>query len=152
MEQPSIITGDRQVDALLPAVRSFLSQDTVDYCIDGQVVHGYRSPDCPALWIRDHSDMLRGARYFDPDMTSAVTHLAETQLGNGSFHDFVSCNMDRENWTKYVRVPVEADVEYRWVKALFLAWQATGDDEWMASMLPHAERAIAYVQSHPWRW
>tara|TARA_B100000686_G_C16612883_1_gene874791 strand:- start:755 stop:877 length:123 start_codon:yes stop_codon:yes gene_type:complete len=40
MEQPSIITGDRQVDALLPAVRSFLSQDTVDYCIDGQVVHG----------------------------------------------------------------------------------------------------------------
>lgn len=152
MEQPSIITGDRQVDALLPAVRSFLSQDTVDYCIDGQVVHGYRSPDCPALWIRDHSDMLRGARYFDPDMTSAVTHFAETQLGNGSFHDFVSCNMDRENWTKYVRVPVEADVEYRWVKALFLAWQATGDDEWMASMLPHAERAMAYIQSHPWRW
>ncbi|MEC8993720.1 MAG: hypothetical protein VX656_20945 [Candidatus Latescibacterota bacterium] len=105
MEQPSFITGDRQVDALLPAVRSFLSQDTVDYCIDGQVVHGYRSPDCPALWIRDHSDMLRGARYFDPDMTSAVTHFAETQLGNGSFHDFVSCNMDRENWTKYVQCP-----------------------------------------------
>jgi len=149
---PTLTTGDQQIDALLPKVRDFLAQDTVDYCIDAEIVHGYRSPDCPALWIRDHSDMLRGARYFDTDMTSAVTHFAQTQLGNGSFHDFVSCNMDRENWTKYVRVPVEADVEYRWVKALFLAWQATGDDKWMESMLPHAERAMAYVCTHPWRW
>lgn len=147
-----IETGVAWIDALLPQVRDFLGQDTVDYNIDGETVHGYRSPDCPALWIRDHSDMMRGARYFDTDMTSAVTHFAQTQLGNGSFHDFVSCNMDRENWTKYVRVPVEADVEYRWVKALFLAWQATGDDDWMRSMLPHAERAMAYVRTHPWRW
>jgi len=60
--------------------------------------------------------------------------------------------MDRENWTKYVRVPVEADVEFRFIKALYLAWQATGDDKWIAEMLPHAERAMNYIFTHPWRW
>ena len=147
-----IHTDSDLLNSLYPAVRGFLEQDQVDYVIDGVTVHGYRSPDCPALWVRDHSDMLRGARYFDSDMTSGTTHFADTQLGNGSLFDFVSCNMDRENWTKYVRVPVEADVEYRFVKAVYLGWQATGDDDWLRRMVPHAERALDYIRTHPWRW
>ena len=51
-----------------------------------------------------------------------------------------------------MRVPVEADVEYRFVKASYLAWQATGDEAWMKRMLPHCERALAYVLTDPWRW
>lgn len=148
----SITTDNDLFNQLYPIIKSFLEQDQVTYTIDAETVHGYRSPDCPALWIRDHSDIMRGAKYFDTDMTSAVTHFANTQRGNGSFFDFVSCNMDRENWTKYVRVPVEADVEYRFVKALYLAWQTTGNDDWMARMLPHAEKAMHYILNHPWRW
>ena len=147
-----IQTGDAAINDLYPTIRSFLEQDQVTYTIDAQTVHGYRSPDCPALWIRDHSDMMRGARYFDVDLTSAVDHFAAAQLANGSIFDFVSTNMDRENWTKYVRVPVEADVEYRFVKALFLGWQASGDDDWLRRVLPHAERAMEYITIHPWRW
>jgi len=59
---------------------------------------------------------------------------------------------ERENWTKYVRVPVEADVEYRFVKAAYLAWQASGDDEWMTVLLPGLERAMRYILTHPWYW
>ncbi|MBT4136537.1 MAG: hypothetical protein HOE48_01420 [Candidatus Latescibacteria bacterium] len=147
-----ITTDNDQLNQLYPTVKSFLEQDQVTYTIDAETVHGYRSPDCPALWIRDHSDIVRGAKYFAPDMTSAVTHFANTQLGNGSFFDFVTCNMDNENWTKYVRVPVEADVEYRFVKALYQGWQTTGNDEWLAQMLPHAEKAMHYIMTHPWRW
>ncbi|MBN2091998.1 hypothetical protein JW964_20440 [candidate division KSB1 bacterium] len=133
-------------------IQNFLFQDQVTYCIDGEIVHGYRSPDCNAIWIRDHSDILRGARYFEKDMTSAITHFATTQQKNGSLFDFVSCAMDRENWTKYVRVPVEADVEFRFVKALYLAWQSSGDDKWLNEMLPAAEKALHYITTHPWRW
>lgn len=129
-----------------------MEQDQVLYKIDGERVYGYRSPDCNAIWIRDHSDILRGARYFEKDMTSAVTHFANTQRANGSLFDFVSCSMDRENWTKYVRVPVEADVEFRFIKALYLAGQATGDDDWIREILPHAEKAMKYIFAHPWRW
>ncbi len=129
----------------------------MDMVIDGQDVRGYRSPDAPSVWIRDHSDMMRGVRFFERDLTSAVTHFAETQAANGRIFDYftnrpekIPC--ERENWTKYVRVPVEADVEYRFVKGAFLAWQATGDDAWIASLLPSLEKALAYSFSHPWRW
>lgn len=147
-----IKTDSDLFNTFYPTIKSFLEQDQVTYTIDAETVHGYRSPDCPALWIRDHSDIMRGAKFQDPDMTSGVTHFANTQRGNGSLFDFVTCNMDRENWTKYVRVPVEADVEYRFVKAIYLAWQATGNDEWLANILPHAEKAMHYITTHPWRW
>lgn len=147
-----IKTGNEIFDNFNPTIQRFLEHDQVCYIIDNVPVHGYRSPDCNAIWLRDHSDMLRGARYFDPEMTSAVMHFAMTQQANGSIFDFVSCAMDRENWTKYVRVPVEADVEFRFVKAIFLAWQATGDVAWLKEILTHAERAMNYIFTHPWRW
>lgn len=145
-------TSDPLFNDFYPRIENFLKQDQVNYVIDGEGVHGYRSPDCNALWLRDHSDMLRGARYFDPDLTSGVAHFAKTQCANGALFDFVSCAMDRENWTKYVRVPVEADVEYRFVKAIYLGWQASGDDAWLAWILPFAEKALNYSTTHPWRW
>jgi len=150
--ETKITTGLPAYDNFFPTIQNFLEKDQVTYNIDGERVHGYRSPDCNAIWIRDHSDILRGARYIEKDMLSGTAHFAHTQLLNGSLVDFVSCAMDRENWTKYVRVPVEADVEYRFVKAVFLGWQATGNDEWLVKMLPHAEKALNYTMTHPWRW
>jgi hypothetical protein len=153
----TVRTGNSEIDDLLPRIREFLANDTMDCIIDAKPIRGYRSPDAKSVWIRDHSDMMRAARYFDPDMRSAVEHFAETQADNGRIFDYFTVHpekppSERENWTKYVRVPVEADVEFRWVKALYLAWQATADDEWMASLLPKAEKALAYAFSHPWRW
>ena len=109
------------------------------------------------MWIRDHSDMMRAFRHFEPDLTSAVQHFADTQAASGRVFDYVTTfpekpPCERENWTKYVRVPVEADVEYRFVKAAYLAWQASGDDEWIAALLPSLERALRYITTHPWYW
>lgn len=152
-----ITTGDQAIDDLLPRIRSFLEKDTMDMVIDGNSIRGYRSPDTPSVWLRDHSDMMRGFRYFEDDVTSAVTHFAETQARNGRIFDYFTVQpekvpCERENWTKYVRVPVEADVEYRFIKASFLAWQSSGDDHWIKSMLPPMEKALEYIFSHPWRW
>lgn len=152
-----ISTGRPEFDEFYPRIEAFLKQDTMDLEIDGVPIHGYRSPDCPAIWLRDHSDIMRGARHFEQDLTSAVTHFAETQAANGRVFDFftdqpLASPVERENWVKYVRVPVEADVEYRYVKAAYLAWQTTGNDAWIQDLLPSLERGLNYIFSHPWRW
>jgi len=153
----SVRTGRREFDELCPLVASFLERDILDFRIDGQSIRGYRTPDARSVWIRDHADMMRGFRHFEPDVTSAVQHFAETQAESGRIFDYFTTfperpPSERENWTKYVRVPVESDVEYRFVKAAWLAWQASGDDAWIRRMLPKMERALGYVLSHPWYW
>jgi len=152
-----IKTGKKEFDELYPRIRNFLLQDSLDLVIDAQHIHGYRSPDSKSIWIRDHSDMMRGFRYFEEDLTSAVQHFADTQAKSGRLFDYVTAfpeklPCERENWIKYVRVPVEADVEYRFIKAAFLAWQTTGNDEWVHRLLPIMEKALQYILTHPWRW
>jgi hypothetical protein len=152
-----IKTGVREFDELLPRVKEFLAHDVLEMNIDGERVRGYRSPDSKAVWIRDHSDMIRAARYFDGDLKSTVDHFAATQGANGRIFDYVTTYpeklpCEKENWTKYVRVPVEADVEYRFIKAAWLTWQATGDDEWILGLIPHMEKALEYIFTHPQRF
>ncbi len=145
-----------ELDSLVPRIRSFLAADALEVNIDGQAIRGYRSPDARSIWIRDYSDMLRGVRHFDPDVKSVVDHFAATQAGNGRIFDYFTTFPEkpgeRENWTKYVRVPVESDVEYRFVKAAWLAFQACSDREWIEGLLPTMERALEYTFTHPWRW
>jgi hypothetical protein len=153
----TLATGDARLNALLPRIRGFLDKDISEMNSMGVQVRGYRSPDGPSLWLRDHTDMMRGFRYWERDMTSMVEHFARTQTDQGWLFDFFTLvpeklPSERENWAKYVRVPVEADVEYRFINGVYLAWQASGDDEWMIEMLPHAERALTYIFSDPWRW
>ncbi len=152
-----IRTGLPQFDNLYPMVKSFLGNDLLEMVIDGNKIRGYRSPDAKSIWIRDYSDIMRGMKYFEEDLKSVISHFAATQAANGRIFDYFTTfpeklPSERENWTKYVRVPVEADVEFRFVKAAFLAWQATGDDEWMERLLSTLEKALNYVRSHPWRW
>jgi len=152
-----IKTGKKEFDEFYPRIKAFLQQDSLDMEIDGEKVRGYRSPDSRAIWIRDHSDILRGAKYIEKDMISAVEHFAATQAVNGRIFDYFTTYPDklpsqRENWTKYVRVPVEADVEYRFIKAAYIAWQAAGDDQWIKGLLPHMEKALHYVLTDPQRW
>lgn len=153
----SLKTGVKAIDRLVPLVGSFLAADVLQMSIDGRKIQGFRSPDARSLWIRDHSDMLRIGRYFVSDVSSAVEHFAETQSASGRIFDYVSTfpeklPCEKENWTKYVRVPVEADVEYRFVKAAYLAWQASGDDDWLRRLLPRLEKALSYVLRHDWYW
>jgi hypothetical protein len=150
-----VTTESGRWDAFPDQILDFLRQDVTDLVVNGQDVRGYRSPDNPALWIRDHSDIMRGGQYVLDDVTSAVTAFADAQAANGRIYDFVTTASESgepENWEKWVRIPVEADVEYRFVKAAYLAWQATGDDAWVADVLPALDRALTYTCTHPQRW
>src|SRR5437867_2297083 len=57
MKETSIRSGNQQIDALVPRIKSFLSHDTADYNMMGTQLRGYRSPDAPSIWLRDHSDI-----------------------------------------------------------------------------------------------
>jgi len=151
-----IHTGIPEFDNLLEKVKAFLEQDVLEMQIDGERVRGYRSPDAKSIWIRDHSDMMRAAKYFETDLKSTVNHFAATQAANGRIFDYFTTfpeklPCEKENWTKYVRVPVEADVEYRFIKAAWLSWQACGDDDWILGLMPHMEKALDYIFTNPQR-
>ena len=150
-------SGDPKLDHLVPRIRDFLLKSCTEYNMFGTRVRGYRAPDTPSIWIRDYSDMMRAFRYWEKDMKGVIDHFAETQSAKGWLFDYFTMTpekvpCEKENWAKYVRVPIEADVEYRFIKAVYLAWQATGDDGWLRGLIPHMERALHYVMTDEWRW
>ncbi len=152
------ITCDNQpLDSLVPRTKSILLHNAVDFTIMGHRVTGYRTPDAPSVWIRDMSDMIRGFKYWEGDVKSAITHFADTQSSSGWLFDYFTMTpekmpCERENWLKQVRVPVEADVEYRFIKAVHEAWQACGDEGWLLAMMPHMELALSYIMNDEVRW
>lgn len=153
----SITCSNEHINALYPRIKGFLDRSISEYTLMGTRIRGYRTPDAPSIWIRDYSDMMRAFRYWEADMKSVAEHFAEMQSARGWLFDYVTMTpekvpCEKENWAKYVRVPVEADVEYRFVNAVWLAWQATGDTAWLRRMFPHCVRALEYVRTDPWRW
>ena len=156
-EKTALHTSVPMWNSFYPQIRDFFRYNYLDIVMDDKKIRGYRSPDARSIWIRDHSDMMRCTKYFEQDVTSCIEHFAETQAQNGRIFDYYTVfpeklPSERENWAKYVRVPVEADVEYRFIKAAYLAWQAHGEDRWIAALLPHMEKALHYILTHPWRW
>lgn len=152
-----IKTGRKEFDDFYPRIKSFLEKDILETEIDGKKIRAYRSPDTKSIWIRDYSDMIRGFKYYENDLKSTIDHFAETQADNGRIFDYFTTfpeklPCEKENWTKYIRVPVEADVEYRFIKAAFLSWQAHGDDDWMLKLLPKMEKAVNYIFSNEQRY
>ena len=151
-----IKTGKPEFDDFIPVVKYFFDENKVDIYIDARKITVYMEPDAPSFWIRTIADHLRASKYFG-DLRSAIEHFAETQADNGRIFDYFTVfpeklPCERENWTKYVRIPVEADVEFRFIKAIYLAWQSTGDDEWVRKLIPKMEKALNYIITHPWRW
>jgi len=145
-------TGTPAFDELYPRIARFLEQDLLEVNIDGERIRGYRSPDARSIWIRNYSDMMRALRYSEADLKSTIRHFADNQARNGRIFDYFTTfpeklPCERENWTKYVRTPVEADTEFRFIKAAWLAWQATGDDTFIRDLMPSFEKALGYVMS-----
>lgn len=140
-------------ERLVQQATAFLEADVTTLRLGGRDVTGYRSPDNPALWIRDHADTLRAGVFFRADVWSAVEAFVRTQGRDGRVFDYVATKPTptlRENWETWVRIPVEADVEYRLVSAAYLAWQATG--ALPPDLLPALDAALTYTRTDPERW
>ncbi len=145
----TIQTGDAELDALYPRLYGFMQQDVVSYELHGQMVRGYRSPDNPLLWLRDHVYQGRSFRYFESDMTSLLDAFRAAQREDGSFPDVLDYP---ERFVQATRKEVESDLEFLFVQGVYEAWQASGDDVWLQGHLEAMRRALAYITSDPLRW
>ncbi len=144
-----IQTGQERFDRFVSNAAAIFAAATLSYTLDDVPFRGYRSPDSPLIWLRDHVYAQRGARYFDDDLKTVFDDFRSYQQPDGSFPDF----LPRLPWIdRALRIPVEADVEYLYVQGVYEAWQATGDDRWMRGHLEPMRRAVTYSLQHPLRW
>jgi hypothetical protein len=128
----------------------------------GQIRHYY------VHWIRDHVHTLKGMKYFDGSGAEVVDVFRDAQREDGMIWDFFNQGQARGNFydtayaplgygtwidgVQFVRMPVEADVEYLFVEGVYFGWKMTGDDEWMARQLDAAVRALDYSMHDRARW
>lgn len=124
-------------------------------------------------WLRDHVHTLKGMRYFDQEVKTGIElygdhpredgmiwdkckEMCHSELQNGRDIEFADGDYVRKipgNPTRrWMRIPVENDVEYLFVEGLYLAWRASGDTAWMQSYLRPAMRALDYSVTSPVRW
>jgi hypothetical protein len=147
--QNTIATGLERFDAFGPMVQTLLLSDTLTYELDGRSVHGYRSPDSPLIWLRDHVYQGRGFRYSEREVKSALDAFQRAQYADGSLPDYLARpEFKIAAW----RTPVEADVEFLYVQGVYEAWQMTGDDAWLRSHLQSLRKALNYTLRDPLRW
>ncbi len=145
----ALVANDPQINALYPRIHGFMAQDVVSYPLNGRTVRGYRSPDNPLLWLRDHVYQGRAFRYFETDVTSLLDAFRDAQRPDGSFPDVID---DPARFVTATRKEVEADLEFLFVQGVHEAWQASGDDAWLAKNMGAMRRALRYITSDPLRW
>lgn len=145
----SLQTSQPVYDEIFAKTVNYLQGSVRSYALNGQQVRGYRSPDNPLLWLRDHVYQGRGFRYIESDVKSLLSAFADAQRPDGSLPDWID---QPALGVRAGRKEVEADVEFLFVHGVYEAWQMSGDTAWMQRMLPAVRRAIDYTTSNPLRW
>lgn len=112
-------------------------------------------------WIRDHIHELKAFKHWEKDLKRYFEVMAEKQREDGQFYEMVQVPenyhwkvvndtnriKDEENNLIFVRVELEADIEYLMVEGVYAAYQATGDIDFVKKMLPSLEKGINYMTS-----
>ncbi len=147
--QTTVQSGITEIDRIYPMVRDFMAGAMVEYDLEGQPVRGYRSPDNPLIWLRDHVYQGRGFRYFEPDVTSTLAAFRRAQDPDGSLPDVLT---HPALHVEAHRLDTTADVESLFVQGVYEAWQMSGDDALLQENLEAMRRALGYLTSDPLRW
>jgi len=124
-------------------------------------------------WLRDHVHALKGMKYWDDDIKTGIELYADSQREDGMIWDKCKqmCHSELQTYRDYqfadgdfvrkipgnptrrwMRIPVENDVEFLFIEGLYYTWKACGDDEWMKGMLDNAIGAVRYSTSDRYRW
>lgn len=123
-----------------------------------------------ANWVFDHALIMKGMKYFWPDLKDAIDFFAETQREDGMIwencypatpdYDFFDWKFNYGDFVRRIgdgfwqlrRAPVESHVEQYFIQGLYETWKATGDTHWMMGKLDTAMRAARYITRSPYRW
>lgn len=156
----TLTTTDYRLGEFLHVLHNTISDVRRLVFIDGKVLA------CCNNWIRDHVHMMKAFRHWEYDLKSFLQFIIDMQTDEGFFFELIK-QMDDYHWTfvdkdcyklypddsvSLVRLELEADVEYLVVEGVWQYYRATGDFDWVVSVLPKLEKAIDYMTSSPKRW
>lgn len=158
---PGLLTSDDvRLGEMIHQLRNSIWDDRRLVFIDG------RKLTCSKNWIRDHVHEMKAFRHWEYDLTSFIDFLVDTQRGDGCFFELVK-QYDDYHWQwvnddshviypedneTLVRLDIESDIEYLMVEGAMYAYKVSGDDAWLARVLPALEKGMDYLTSAPTRW
>ena len=145
---------------LFETLRETVRKDRRAWTRKGRVIH--TNPN----WVRDHIHEMKAFKYWENDLNSFVDALIDLQHDDGFFYEILAqLSFDHFTFVNekhqlkepdenlgWIRLELEADIEYLMVEAAHAIWQATGDDDAMRKRLPHLDRALTYCMTDPTRW
>ena len=151
---------DEPLEKLIRQLSTTVRNDRFTFMVDGQPYMAHPK------WVRDHVHEMKGYKHWENDLREYLGFIIEHQHPDGYFYEMVQIDGEYhttlmpercmlhlpQSGLTFVRLEVEADIEYLMVEGAVTAYQATGDEEWMRRMLPRLERAIDYCTSDPKRW
>lgn len=155
-----LTTKDWRLGEFLHMMHNFVIDERRLVFIDNRVLM------CNHNWIRDHVHMMKAFRHWEYDLGSFLQYIIETQSEEGFYFELIK-QLDDLHWSyvnedcrrlfpednvALVRLELEADVEYLVVEGVWQYYRATGDFEWVKSVLPSIEKAIEYMITSPKRW
>ena len=158
---PGVLTAQgKDIGFFMKSLRDVVSANRRLFFLEGKPVV------CNHNWIRDHAHQMKGWCHWERDCLSFLQLIIDRQRSDGMYYELVK-QLDDGHWTMVedtsrilfpednlalARLDLEADVEYLVVEAAHLYWRMTGDDAWMASVLPKLEKGINWQTSNPQRW
>ncbi len=158
--------GGRFRRLLYMVEHTLASQTSAKHVVgDGERVYRLHS-----ITSRDTIHALKGAVYFAAQARDVIDLHAAQQREDGMVWDF-SMPVPRdvpyhfewrwgEQFSKrinrdqviFARQPVMNDLEHMYIGGVYLSWQATGDDDWMAGKLDSALAAMRFARTSPYTW
>jgi hypothetical protein len=147
--QTQVESGDAAIDGLYALTRDAMRRGRRDYDTAAGRFVGYMSADTlhfDGIWLRDWLYGLPAYRHWETQMTCGLDRFLERQDEPGMIPDGIE--RDGRTW----RVGLESDVEYILTLGVWETWRATGDDGWLADVLPRLERALNYVRNSSRHW
>ncbi len=158
---PGILTTkDSVLGEFMYALRKNIYAGRALLFIDGKILSVNKN------WIRDHVHIMKGSKYIEYDMSKFLDFIIETQREDGQFYELIK-QYDDAHWQMVnedcyvlypednqtlVRLELEADVEYLVVEGAMQCYKISGDDKWLAKVLPKLEKGIDYMTSDEKRW
>ena len=147
--ETAVSTDTGEVDDLFEQVEEGLRQGVDVTLIDGLPVTHYKHADNTRQNIAYPVYGFASLRYFIRDMKTAFEALFAYQYPDGSLPDHLygddyPCPLT----TRRLRSCM-ADMETGATTTIYWAWQAHGDDEWIARLLPKIESGLDHVMTDP---
>jgi len=156
----TLVTSDEDLNDLWRRVVACTLNDYGYSNMDGRLI------TMGPPWLRDHIHEMKAYKYLVEDVKSGLEFFFRHRLSDGQFPDFfvpigdqhqkfVHPNFELEDAAEnrvFIRVPVEADLEYLAVEGVHQAWRATGELDWVERQIPILEKGLEHLTSHKWRW